>query len=75
VRFRCPDRAQVGDEDVQDRQSRLFMIDFRHLLPQWIALDGAAAQQRRSCLGKSVRAWMLQRLSHVRQSISCQACS
>ena len=30
---------------------------------------------RRSSFGKSVRAWMVQRLSHIRKSPSCQTCS
>src|SRR5262249_56362764 len=67
-----PDRAQLADEFLHHGKS------CRHGRSYSCSGSPSTVQRRRSrrsSFGKSVRAWMVQRLSHIRKSPSFQTCS
>src|SRR5580704_9089347 len=77
IRFRCPDCTEVADEFFENRQTLRGKIRHGRFLHSNSGSPSTVQRRssRRSSFGKSVRAWMVQRLSHIRKSPSCQTCS
>ena len=68
---------QRGDHAAGDQRPSQFMLPPAFACHSRIGSPSTVQRRssRRSSFGKSVRAWMVQRLSHIRKSPSCQTCS